>query len=52
LAGKLFYINDNTVTEVLDLPQGSADLEFDISSKTIFIPLMNDNKIVVYEFKK
>jgi hypothetical protein len=52
LAGKLFYIKDNTATEVLDLPQGSADLEFDISSKTIFIPLMNDNKIVVYEFKK
>lgn len=51
LAGKVFYIKDATVTEILDLPQGSADLEFDKTSKTIFIPLMNDNKIVVYRIK-
>ena len=52
LAGKVFYIKDSTVTEVLDLPQGSADLEFDKARNTIFIPLMNDNKIVVYKIKK
>lgn len=52
LAGKMYYIKDSTVTEVLDLPQGSADLGFDKKTKTIFIPLMNDNKIVVYQIKK
>lgn len=52
LAGKLFYQKDNVTTELLDLPQGSADLEFDKTTKTIFIPLMNDNKIVVYQIKK
>ena len=52
LTGKVFYIKNSTVTEVLDLPQGSADLEFDKARNTIYIPLMNDNKIVVYKIKK
>lgn len=52
LEGKLFYFNNNTVAEVLDLPQGSADIEFDKKTKTIFIPLMNDNKLVVYAIKQ
>lgn len=52
MAGKLFYVKDKISTKLLDLPKGSADLEFDKSTKTIFIPLMNDNKIVVYSIKK
>lgn len=52
LAGKLFYFSNGTTTELVDLPQGSADLAYDAKSKTAFIPLMNDNKIVAYKIKK
>lgn len=52
LDGKLYYWNKTLQkVELLDLPQGSADLEFDKKTKTIYIPLMNDNKIVVYTIK-
>lgn len=53
LVGKLLYINeDYEVVEVLDLPQGSADIYFDKSTKTIYIPLMLDNQVLSYQFKK
>lgn len=52
LAGKLFYYNGTAATELIDLPQGSADLEFDEKNRTVFIPLMNDNKIEAYQLKK
>ncbi len=52
LDGKLYYWNKTMQkVELLDLPQGSADLHFDKKSKTIFIPIMNENKIVVYTIK-
>lgn len=52
LQGKLYYWKkgENTL-ELLDLPQGSADLAFDAQTKTIYIPLMNDNKVVAYMMK-
>ncbi|MDI9339866.1 MAG: hypothetical protein QM534_04780 [Sediminibacterium sp.] len=52
LAGKLFYYNGNTATELIDLPQGSADLEFDEKERIVYIPLMNDNKIEAYKLIK
>lgn len=52
LAGKLLYYKDAIATELVDLPQGSADLEFDHTNNCIYIPLMNDNKIVIYKLKK
>lgn len=52
LAGGVFYFKDSIATKVLDLPQGSADLEFDAKSQTIYVPLMNDNKIVIYNLKE
>lgn len=52
LAGKLFYYNGTTATELIDLPQGSADLEFDGKERIVFIPLMNDNKIEAYKLIK
>lgn len=50
-AGKLFYYKNNNATKLLDLPQGSADLNFNKNTKMIFIPLMNDNKIEAYQLK-
>jgi len=54
LAGKLLYYANKTktTTEALDLPQGSADTYFDKKTKSIFIPLMNNNKLLKYHFKK
>lgn len=52
LEGKLYYWKKGEeVVELLDLPQGSADLEFDTSTKSIYIPLMKDNRIVTYQIK-
>lgn len=54
LAGKLFYYSNETktMTEALDLPKGIADTYFDKNTKSIFIPLMLDNKLLKYHFKK
>lgn len=54
LKGELLYYStqQGTVTSVLDLPKGSADTYFDKNSKTIYIPLMMDNKIMSYQLKK
>jgi len=54
LAGKLlYYSNDSsTTTEALNLPKGSADTYFDKETKSVFIPLMLDNILLKYHFKK
>ena len=54
LAGKLFYYANETktMTEALDLPKGSADTYFDKTTKSVFIPLMLDNKLLKYHFTK
>lgn len=50
--GKLWYWNVKTKKAelLLDLPQGSANLEYDKSSGIFFIPLMNDSKLVAYGY--
>jgi len=54
VAGKLLYYANNTKTimEALDLPKGSADIYFDKKTKSVYIPLMKDNKLLKYHFKK
>ncbi|CAM1347005.1 SMP-30/gluconolactonase/LRE family protein [Tenacibaculum insulae] len=53
-AGKLLYYanKSKTTTKVIDLPKGSADTYFDKNTKSVFIPLMLDNKLLKYHFKK
>lgn len=51
LSGKLIYYSNDIATDLIDLPQGSADIGFDKKSNTVFIPQMNDNKIVAYQLK-
>jgi len=51
MAGKLLYIQTNgKVSLIKDFNQGSADLEYIPSKKSIFIPFMIDNKIISYQF--
>ena len=51
--GKLLHIkNSGKVSELLDLPQGSADHEVIIEMNLIFIPLMMDNKLLSYIITK
>lgn len=54
LAGSLFYLKkgNNKGQLVIDLPQGSADTYFDKATKTLYIPLMLNNKLLKYHFKK
>ena len=54
LAGGLLYLkkgNDKGQL-VIDLPQGSADTYFDKATKTLYIPLMLNQKLLKYHFKK
>lgn len=54
LAGGLLYLkkgNDKGKL-VIDLPQGSADTYFDKATKTLYIPLMLNHKLLKYHFKK
>ena len=47
--GKLIHIKSSgEVTELLDLPKGSADHEVIMGKNLIFIPLMMDNKLLSY----
>ena len=47
--GKLIHIKSSgEVTELLDLPKGSADHEVIMEKNLIFIPLMMDNKLLSY----
>ncbi len=54
LDGKLLYYSSKTQTTIkaLELPKGSADTYFDKKTKSVFIPLMLDNKLLKYHFKK
>lgn len=51
MAGKLFHV-DGTGRAVLivgDLGQGSADIGFDSKTRTLYLPMMSNNKIVAYK---
>jgi len=49
LAGKLLRVNPlGRASLLLDLNQGSADLDYIDSEKLIVIPMMNDGKIIAY----
>jgi outer membrane protein assembly factor BamB len=51
VAGKVFKINHaGAATELLSLGQGTADLNFMPSTRTVIIPLMVDGKVVAYKF--
>ena len=53
ISGKLLHIKSSgEVSELLDLPQGSADHEVVIEMNLIFIPLMMDNKLLSYIITK
>lgn len=51
MAGGLFSADAETgkMEKILPLPSGSADLTYIPASKTVLIPLMNDNKLVAYK---
>lgn len=50
MAGKLLHIDQDGNSEVLlDLGQGSADLEFIADQDLLLIPMMNDNKLLAYK---
>lgn len=51
MAGGLFTIDAETgkMDKLISLPTGSADLAYVAASKTVLIPLMNDDKVVAYK---
>lgn len=50
MAGKVLKIDGSGKAELLfDLNQGSADLGFDPKTKTIFVPMMNDNTVLAFK---
>lgn len=50
MAGKLLHVApDGSVDELLELNQGSADLEYIQEMDLILIPMMNDNKLLAYK---
>ena len=53
IAGGLFTIDAETgkMDKLIPLPSGSADLTYIPASKTVLIPLMNDNKLVAYKIE-
>ena len=49
LGGKVYMISrDGKADEILSLGQGTADLAYDLASKTAYIPLMKDGKLRAY----
>lgn len=51
VAGKVFQMSrTGDVNEVLTISQGTADLNIDPASRTAYIPLMVDGKVVAYKF--
>lgn len=51
VAGKVFQIfHSGEAKELLALSQGTADLAFVSSTRTLIIPMMMDNKVVAYQF--
>jgi hypothetical protein len=51
MAGKLYRIDASGKSETLlqDLGQGSADIGYDAANKTLYFPLMNQNKLRAYK---
>lgn len=51
IAGGLFTIDAETgkMDKLISLPTGSADFAYVAASKTVLIPLMNDDKVVAYK---
>jgi len=51
VAGKVFQVfRSGEAKELLSLSQGTADISFIPSSRTLIIPLMVDGKVVAYKF--
>jgi sugar lactone lactonase YvrE len=52
IAGALFRISpDGTAEQLLDLNQGSADLEYIEGDKLAVIPMMMDGRVVAYRIE-
>lgn len=52
VAGKVYRITrSGEATEILSLGQGSADLGYDPTTKTAFIPLMKEGKLRAYKIE-
>jgi hypothetical protein len=53
IAGGLFSVDAETgnMDKLLSLPSGSADIAYVPASRTVLIPLMNDNKLVAYKLQ-
>lgn len=53
MAGGLFTIDADAgkMDKLISLPAGSADLAYVAASKTVLIPLMNDDKLVAYKLE-
>lgn len=53
MAGGLFTVDAETgkMDKLLALPSGSADIAYVAASKTVLIPLMNDDKVVAYQLQ-
>ncbi len=53
MAGKLFFFKpDGTVTPILQLEPGAADLGFIMDRGMMVIPLMNSGKLIAYAIKQ
>lgn len=52
MAGGVFLIDTSGKSEqLLDLDQGSADIEWMPKQRLLLVPMMNDNKLVAYKVK-
>ena len=52
LNGGLFHVTaKGVVTNLLELDQGSADIEYLHKKKLLFLPMMKDNKLFAYKVK-
>jgi hypothetical protein len=50
MAGALMTIApDGTVRQLLDLNQGSADLDYLMNGSIAIVPMMSDGKVVAYQ---
>ena len=52
MAGKLYHVNAfGQATSLLELEQGMADHEVILEKNLIFLPMMNNNKLLAYKIK-
>lgn len=51
VAGSVFVFDraSGKATKVLSFPQGTADIGYDAGTKTVFIPMMKDNRLLAYK---